>query len=171
MILGGGIGGLYSAYTLLKNYPLQEIILIEKNDYWGGRIYTDTNLQVERGGARFAKHHTRLWSLLKEFDLCGDVQEIPNEFEYAEGSALRVKYILIKLLAASKLDLYHKLQDMTLEEYVSKIMSKEDVEYLKNSFGYYAELVVMNAKDALRLISNLNQQFYGNKPYHLHTSV
>jgi len=160
MILGGGIGGLYSAYTLLKNNPLEEIMVIEKNDYWGGRIYTDTKLKVERGGARFAKHHTRLWSLLKEFDLCHDIQEIPNEFEYAEGSSLRMKYILFKIIAASKIDMYHTLQDMTLEEYASTIVSKKEVEYLKNSFGYYAELVVMNAKDALQLVSNLNHTFY-----------
>ena len=160
MILGGGISGLYSAYTLLKKDPLKEIILIEKDDRWGGRIYTDTKLKVEHGGARFAKHHKRLCSLIDEFDLSNDIQEIPSEFEYAEGSSLRLKYILIKLMTASSLDLYHKIENMTLEAYAAKIVSKEEVEYLKNSFGYYAELVLMNAKDALQLISNLNQTFY-----------
>lgn len=160
MILGGGIGGLYSAYTLLKENPLEKIVLIEKGSRWGGRIYTDNELRVERGGARFSKTHQRLWSLLEEFDLVKDTQELTNEVSYAEGSILSFKYSLIKLLVASSLDVYHDLKSMTLEEYAYKILSKEEVEGLKNAFGYYAELVTMNAKDAIHLILTLNQTFY-----------
>ncbi len=160
MILGGGIGGLYSAYTLLKKNPLERIVLIEKSGRWGGRIYTDNQLQVERGGARFSDKHERLWNLLKEFDLVKDVVPITNDFSYAEGSTVHLKYSIVKILAASSLDIYHDLKSMTLEEYASKLLSKEDVETLKNSFGYYAEFVKMNARDAIQLILNLNQPFY-----------
>lgn len=160
MILGGGIGGLYSAYTLLKKNPLEHIVLIEKSGRWGGRIYTDNQWMVERGGARFSEKHERLWNLLEEFDLVKDIVPLTNDFSYAEGSTVHLKYSIIKILAVSSLDVYHDLKSMTLEEYASKILSKEDVDMLKNSFGYYAEFVKMNAHDALQLVLNLNQQFY-----------
>ena len=160
MILGGGIGGLYAAYSLLKKNPLQEIIVVEKNNRWGGRIYSDPELKVEHGGARFSKTHTRLWNLIHEFELGKDIQAIPNDAAYAEGSSLQLKYILLKLFTASALDMYGTSKTMTLEKYASKIVSQEEVEMLKNSFGYYAELVQMNAMDALHLVTNLNQTFY-----------
>ena len=38
IIAGGGISGLYTAYKLIKNYPMLSILIIEKNNYLGGRI-------------------------------------------------------------------------------------------------------------------------------------
>ena len=40
IISGGGISGLYCAYKLLLNNPYYKILLIEKNNYLGGRIKT-----------------------------------------------------------------------------------------------------------------------------------
>jgi len=160
MILGAGIAGLYSAYTLLKRNPSEKITILEKSGRCGGRIFTDNTLMVDRGGARFSDKHQRLWSLLEEFDLVKDTKALTNDFAYAEGSVIQFKYILIKLLAASTFDLYHDLHNMTLEQYALKILSKEEVHLLKGSFGYYAEFVTMNAKDAIHLIFALNQSFY-----------
>jgi monoamine oxidase len=38
IIAGGGIGALYTAYKLKKNFPKLSILILEKNDYLGGRI-------------------------------------------------------------------------------------------------------------------------------------
>ena len=44
VIIGGGIAGLYSAYTIKKNYPLISFIILEKHQkkHVGGRIGNDT---------------------------------------------------------------------------------------------------------------------------------
>jgi hypothetical protein len=50
-----------------------------------------------------------------------------------------------------------------LIDLAEKILKKEDIDHIKSSFGYYSELVIMNAKDALQLIiENLNPmlEFY-----------
>lgn len=40
IIVGGGIAGLYMAYKYHKVNPNEKIILLEKNNYIGGRVYT-----------------------------------------------------------------------------------------------------------------------------------
>jgi hypothetical protein len=158
MILGGGISGLYSAYTLLQQNPIMKIIVLEKNDRWGGRIYTDKRLHVEAGAARFNKEHQHLIHLLHEFDL--KVVPIPEEMKIAESPNTTLPSLLFKLGVYNKLDFAHDLTKYTMEEYMKLVLSSDEIENIKNSVGYYAELVVMNAKDAIHLLEHMNQSFY-----------
>jgi hypothetical protein len=160
MILGGGISGLYSAYTLLQENPVQKIIVLEKNDRWGGRIYTDKRLNVECGGARFNREHKTLTRLLQELDLIPDVVSIPDNMKIAESPDTPLSSLLWKLGVYNKLDYAHDLTKYTMEEYMRIVLSKEEVQQLKDSIGYYAEIVVMNAKDAIHLLQHMNQPFF-----------
>jgi len=60
--------------------------------------------------------------------------------------------IITKILIASKLVSAERLRNQSLLDFAKTVVSKEDVEFLKASFGYYSELVIMNAYDALHLI-------------------
>ena len=160
MILGGGISGLYSAYTLLQENPVQKVIVLEKNDRWGGRIYTDKRLNVECGGARFNREHKTLTRLLQEMDLIPDVVSIPDNMKIAESPETPLSSLLWKLGVYNKLDYAHDLTKYTMEEYMRIVLSKEEVQQLKDSIGYYAEIVVMNAKDAIHLLQHMNQPFF-----------
>jgi len=160
MILGGGISGLYSAYTLLQENPVQKVIVLEKNDRWGGRIYTDKRLNVECGGARFNREHKTLTRLLQELDLIPDVVSIPDNMKIAESPDTPLSSLLWKLGVYNKLDYAHDLTKYTMEEYMRIVLSKEEVQQLKDSIGYYAEIVVMNAKDAIHLLQHMNQPFF-----------
>ena len=160
MILGGGISGLYSAYTLLQENPVQKVIVLEKNDRWGGRIYTDKRLNVECGGARFNREHKTLTRLLQELDLIPDVVSIPDNMKIAESPETPLSSLLWKLGVYNKLDYAHDLTKYTMEEYMRIVLSKEEVQQLKDSIGYYAEIVVMNAKDAIHLLQHMNQPFF-----------
>lgn len=160
MILGGGISGLYSAYTLLQENPVQKVIVLEKNDRWGGRIYTDKRLNVECGGARFNREHKTLTRLLQELNLIPDVVSIPDNMKIAESPDTSLSSLLWKLGIYNKLDYAHDLTKYTMEEYMRIVLSKEEVQQLKDSIGYYAEIVVMNAKDAIHLLQHMNQPFF-----------
>ena len=68
IILGGGISGLYLAYELSKTG--KTILLIEKTNRYGGRMYTEErgDITYECGAARFHSTHTNLIKLLDELD-------------------------------------------------------------------------------------------------------
>ena len=68
-IVGGGISGLYM-YTKLREQS-ENIMLVEESDYFGGRIYQyhDNEVSFPAGAARFNKYHTRVVSLMKQFQL------------------------------------------------------------------------------------------------------
>jgi hypothetical protein len=160
MILGGGISGLYIAHELLKRNPDCKLILLEKYKL-GGRIFTykDKNMTVEAGAGRFSKNHKRLIKLLYEFHL-DQLIPISSESKFAEGSPYNLKTVLAKIVAFSRIDPLHDLTKLSFLNYARLVVSKEEVQFIEDSFGYYTELVDMNAEAALALLHNLNEEFY-----------
>ena len=67
IIIGGGISGLYCALNINKN---KNVILFEKNNYLGGRIYTDNftinsnKYSLEAGAGRIHSEHLIIENLL-----------------------------------------------------------------------------------------------------------
>ena len=161
MILGGGIAGLYAAHQLLKRNPDRTLILLEKNRV-GGRIHTykDKQMTVEAGAGRFSKNHTLLLELLKELHLDKKIIPITSSFEVAELSPYNLKFVLGKIIAFSKIDPIHDLVNLSFINYARLVVSKEEVQFIEDSFGYYTELVVMNARDAIQLLLQLNDDFF-----------
>jgi hypothetical protein len=161
VILGGGIAGLYSAYQLLKKNPDQHLLILEK-DRWGGRIftYTDDYMSVEAGAARFSNQHTLLLDLIHELHLHKKIVPISSDTEYAEPTTYNLKFILAKIIGISKLDVFHDLTQLSFLDYAKLVVSKEEVAFIQDSFGYYTELVSMNAHDAMYLMFQLNSNFF-----------
>ena len=81
VIVGGGISGLYMYMNLLQK--TSNICLLEKNDYFGGRIkqcndkISGKNISFPEGAARFNNNHKKVIKLLKQFNLF-DSQKTPN---------------------------------------------------------------------------------------------
>jgi protoporphyrinogen oxidase len=74
VIIGSGIAGLYSAYTIKKNYPLVSFIILEKfpKKHVGGRIGNDTfyGTEIVRGaGIGRTQKDILLQQLLAELDI------------------------------------------------------------------------------------------------------
>jgi hypothetical protein len=63
--------------------------------------------------------------------------------------------LVAKVILAGKLENRDYLVGLTFEQYARKVLSKEEVEYIKACFGYYSELVIMNAYDSMRLMEGL----------------
>lgn len=72
IIIGSGIAGLYSAYILKKNNPDTNILILEKNDYIGGRAgnkyFYGTRIVTGAGIVRKDKD-TLLMKLIKELNV------------------------------------------------------------------------------------------------------
>ena len=60
--------------------------------------------------------------------------------------------LLLKVIVASKLETKETLINTSFIEYAKKVLDTKQIEYIKNTFGYYTELVLMNAYDAIYLM-------------------
>ena len=185
-IIGGGISGLYLAYRILQREPRCKIILLEKQSRFGGRIFTgmmksnktaasDKDLvPVSAGAGRFSMHHRRFVKLIREFGLEKNAVELSDKTMYHHinktsgtsghrGKIQRMPqeklYSLIQqVVRGSKQMKKQELIDLSFKDLALGILPKEDVQYIIDSFGYYSELVIMNAWDCIRLMSELDVQ-------------
>ena len=75
VIIGGGIAGIYSMYNLKKKYPKLKVLLLEKEERFGGRVYShyekvdNIDYIMDLGAGRIGYHHTMMVSLIKELKL------------------------------------------------------------------------------------------------------
>ena len=71
IIIGGGLSGLYTGYNILKNAKNSKVVILEKEERFGGRIETfkNRNMSVESGAGRFHNKNKLLNELLEEFKL------------------------------------------------------------------------------------------------------
>ena len=187
-IIGGGISGLYLAYRILQREPRCKIILLEKQSRFGGRIFTGMMksnkttasdkpnpnkdlVPVSAGAGRFSMHHRRFVKLIREFGFENDAVELSDKTTYhhinkTSGHQEKIQrisqdklYTLIQqVVRGSKHMKKQELIDISFKELALHILSKEDVQYIIDSFGYYSELVIMNAWDCLRLMGELDVQ-------------
>jgi protoporphyrinogen oxidase len=157
MILGGGISGLYTAYQLLKRNPDRHLVIIDKRDRWGGRVFTykDAYMTVETGAGRFNNRHPLLLELIHELHLEEKIRPSSSDYTFIGDSPYTLKTTLLKIITAAQVDPFHDLTKLNFLEYASLLLPKDEVEFIEDSFGYYAELVIMNAKDSIRLMKEL----------------
>jgi glycine/D-amino acid oxidase-like deaminating enzyme len=203
VIIGGGVGGLYVAYQILKRDKHCSLILLEKQGHLGGRVFTfhDDVMNVEAGAGRIQSGQRRIMGLLDDLELSDRLSPISSESVYVEADGTDKRKMLSMdyekgslpdCKGASKLPCFaleppetwtklvkrilesiHRLnahemeglRNQTILEYVSEagIFSKEEVQHLKDSFGYYSELVLMNAYDCVQTfrVIYMSKKFYG----------
>lgn len=75
-------------------------------------------------------------------------------------------WLITKIVMASYITPEETLIDNSLLSFAQTVLNDAEIQLLKDSFGYYSELVLMNAKDALHLIvAHLSPEhnYYGLK--------
>jgi monoamine oxidase len=177
IVVGGGIAGLYTAYSLLKRTPDMRLVILEKRGYLGGRVYTyhgDGAMVVEAGAGRFSNHHKRLRKLIRELHLDKHVREIGGGFSYVPSgpessvsvaSSYRLDKDIADVMAASTRAT--NLQNISFLDYAKSVIGQKRANHIVDSFGYYSELVLMNAYDAIRLMKILDTNTKTNTFYSL----
>ncbi len=168
VIIGGGIAGLNLLYNLYKDKSDKKILLIEKNDYLGGRIKTfrktinNIKYDFEEGAMRFNNKHKLMINLIKELKMNKYMISATSDVEYTPINNIDKKYMnktsfdfLDKVIKSIEIDLVDA-KNYTFKAYCleKNIISKEDFDFISDSYGYYSELVEMNAVDTAKLIKD-----------------
>jgi len=161
VVIGGGIAGLYTTYQLLRKSPTMRVLLLEKRRDLGGRVFTSHDFPgtpVEGGAGRFSDQHTRLWALLRELRLDARAVELPASGQYIDSGRVAPDYHadVAEVVAAARHETRETLQGVSFLEYARKVVGKKRAQHIVDSFGYYSELVVMNAHDAIVLMGVLD---------------
>lgn len=169
VIIGGGIAGIYSMYNLKKKYPKLKVLLLEKEDRFGGRIYTyfekfnDQIYKMDLGAGRLGFHHRRIMNLLEDLKLKHEIIPITNTENYIEydkktnnaSNKSKEKRVIVDLLynffnSLKLANLSHKfLKRLNLIELFSKFFPKKISKIIENSFEYKCKLKYFNANDAV----------------------
>ena len=132
IVIGGGIAGLYAG---LDN---PRTLVLEASDRLGGRIYTRKEPQYEIGAGRIHLKHALVRGLLRRFHLT----EVPLARSATD----------LQLLRTLPLTRTEEMRSLTYAQYCRRRMSRAQVDFLRQAFGYYSEFEVMNAYDAVDML-------------------
>ena len=160
IIVGGGITGLYLANKIKD----KRVLLIEKSNYLGGRIFTlKRNLNkkkyfLEGGAARFSNSDSEIIDLISELGLANKKEQITSDFSYwdsKDGQFSGVKMFNFQLMAgrlllASKFKSNKDLCKKTFYEFAVDVLGKKQATLYGKIMGFYTEFKIMNAADAIR---------------------
>ncbi len=151
IIIGGGIAGLYSLHLLNKSKKDLKILLIEKEDYLGGRIlnknFHGTNIKLGAGIAKEDNKH--LLKLLDKFDIKyfkgdGEKKIVDPNFnkDYHFGIIKKIKTTIKQLkeanIAYSHLTVKQFLKKyLTQSEFKSYTSHLQYAEYMDGDINYY----------------------------------
>jgi monoamine oxidase len=101
------------------------------------------------------------------FDAPGPYKQpiVNAAFDMALGQTIPNAGMIIEIVLASRLESPDTLRNMTFIQFIKKVVGPKGAEYIKQSFGYYSELIIMNAYDAVELMIQLGpqNQFYSLK--------
>lgn len=168
IIVGGGISGLYCARQLSDKY---KVLILEKKDYLGGRIYTHRDPQYEIGAGRFNDSHKMVNELIDQYELTRI--PISSRIDFVSSNSLKICPNVQKLVSKelkyvikeSKPIKKEKLQNITFKQLCELYYPSKTVEHLIAAFGYTANFRIINAYDGINMMKEnyIDKKFYALK--------
>lgn len=153
VIVGGGIAGLWLADKISATHPTEQVTVLEKYDYLGGRIVTAKS-GYEIGAGRIHSTHRMVHALIRRFHLhtspigpdtdwlpMTDTTPVPNEFE-AQWAAVTAE--LVRLPSQT-------LATNTLSRLAVRILGRRAATDLLDRYPYRAEVEKQRADVGLRV--------------------
>ena len=177
IVVGGGIGGLYTSYKLQQKYnektETHKILLLEADKKLGGRIQSVTkdDLTYDTGAARFHANQHKLMRLIDDFGLNSKLITLSAKVKLITtpkdkyNSCRYFQYIVniydviddISILAENGKIKEQELIDNSLLDLIDKHLNKQYPDIATNFedvYEYWSEIAIMNAKDAIHLFKN-----------------
>lgn len=167
-IVGAGAAGLFVGCKLLEAHPTLRVLLLEKYNYVGGRMYTfkkhlaNRDLQWESGAGRLSMKHWRLLGLLRKYDLhLAGIDSLPDVW-LKSGDAPTVS--LFQSIFPLLLQQFAALSPATLATHtLADLMRKTGNEAALPLFPYWSELHTLRADLALETF--LHGEFSGKERF------
>lgn len=136
VIIGCGIGGLYSAYLYKKLYPHKSICIFEKTNYIGGRVktklFSGTKIVQGAGVGRLSKDKN-LIQLLKDLKI--PYQTHPMTIKYSLYNPTEIERIHV-MVEKLKQSIKTIKAPISFKEYASLIIGPKDYDSFVNIIGY-----------------------------------
>uniref|UniRef100_A0A6C0AQ32 Amine oxidase domain-containing protein n=1 Tax=viral metagenome TaxID=1070528 RepID=A0A6C0AQ32_9ZZZZ len=153
VIVGAGMAGLTVGIETLKKHPDCKVLIVEKYDYVGGRVYThhQGRLHWESGAGRIGDDHVLVHELIKQYGLkTYPIGTSDGSLYIRDGLAQPNPFT--DLLATMILPLAELppsvLATHTLAELLSMVHGQKGVEYY-NMFPYWSEIHTLRADLAI----------------------
>ena len=141
-IIGGGISGLYFAKRLYECFPNISCLLLEKNDYFGGRAqtYVFEGVKIVQGPAvaRIGKDNL-LMNLSNDLNIKTPIHDshmtYSSKFGLSDVDAIKKIKNYIHILSSS-VNLKTIKSGETFEQYGQRILGKSDYDLFSSLIGY-----------------------------------
>ncbi len=164
LIAGAGIAGLHVATSYIKKNPTHSVLLIERNHYLGGRIYTHHQhipgkgrYQWEAGAGRIPTSHIRIIQLIKNYGLTFQHWTAPKNLKdpfpdlipiYLEPLLALPPKTPLRTAGAPPAGRRPALAEHTLSELLHQIHGPSIRDFIR-LFPYWAEFHTLRADVAL----------------------
>jgi len=142
----------------------------------------DPDYILEAGAGRFSQQHPNIQKLIQELGLSHKIRNASANAEYypidknnkqtqenesifsqtyelVEESIVgesKLSKLITNVIISSKIESREYLQKRNFLSYAKTILTSEEINHIEASFGYYSELVIMNAYDAIQLMQQLS---------------
>ena len=153
VIIGAGIAGLWLAEQIARRG--HSVLVLEKYDYFGGRVLTSAKHGVEVGAGRVHERHWRVGTLLKRFGL--DTVPLSTKADWRSMDSTESEPVLIPqernmfenswapIVAEIARLSPHTLATHTLRELADRILGRRAAKALLDRYPYRAEVEKMRA--------------------------
>jgi protoporphyrinogen oxidase len=168
VIVGGGIGGLYAALTLVDIHKIKpsDIIVFEKSYRWGRRVHTleRDGIIYECAAGRFSKDHKLLFELIGRYNLTDKLIQSSNKTQNRQ-------ILNEKIMIPTNLEPYFEklysinhnrdiLMGKSLFDVATEMFGIEIATLLKSAHGYDDGFKTVGAYDSLKIASLMNNDIY-----------
>lgn len=174
VIVGGGIGSLYFTYKYLQSNPNNRVVVLEKKNRLGGRVYTYSTkvsgekYKIELGAGRFNDSHKLLGELINQFGLKnkviptkGEAKVIVNDEVYKQNPQ---KILKLCQKAATKSNIKkNELYKYSLIDVINNNLDSDEVDFIITHSPYKGQLFVSNLDD---FITQFGKDMYTGKNYY-----
>jgi monoamine oxidase len=152
VIVGAGIAGLTVGLETLKKNPDSKVLIIEKYDYVGGRVYThhQGSLQWESGAGRVGDDHILLHELIKRYGLT-TIQTSDDSIYIRDGKSRPNPFtdLLTTILLPLRVLPPSVLGSHTLAQLLTEVHGPQRAVEYYTMFPYWSEIHTLRADLAI----------------------